>query len=106
MIKFVQSYMDAQSDIKSNKIMQTASDETIAELRLCGIPQKRTGRRSSSWTKWWRMFTPIEVIMQHPRWFRFVPSPASLLSWLGDIMTSAYDPSCRQLDAVISRSLH
>ena len=46
MIKFVQSYMDAQSDIKSNKIMQTASDETIAELRLCGIPQKRTGRRS------------------------------------------------------------
>ncbi len=43
MIKFVQSYMDAQSDIKSNKIMQTASDETIAELRLCGIPQKKDG---------------------------------------------------------------
>ena len=91
MIKFVQSYMDVQSDIKSNKIMQTASNETIAKLRLCGIPRK--GRAVEAVMD--EMVEDVyanQVIMQHPRWFGFVPSPASLLSWLGDIMTSAYDP--------------
>ena len=91
MIKFVQSYMDVQSDIKSNKIMQTASNETIAKLRLCGIPRK--GRAvEAGMDEMEEDVYANQVIMQHPRWFGFVPSPASLLSWLGDIMTSAYDP--------------
>lgn len=90
-LEFVQSYVAAQNDIKSEKIMQVASDETIARLRHCGIPEK--GRAVKEVIK--EMVEDIysnQVIMQHPRWFGFVPSPASLLSWLGDIMTNAYDP--------------
>lgn len=90
-LEFVQSYVAAQNDIKSEKIMQVANDETIARLRHCGIPEK--GRAVKEVIK--EMVEDIysnQVIMQHPRWFGFVPSPVSLLSWLGDIMTNAYDP--------------
>lgn len=32
------------------------------------------------------------LFAQHPRSFSCIPSTASLLSWLGDVMTSAYNP--------------
>lgn len=37
------------------------------------------------------------LLAQHPRSFSCIPSTASLLSWMGDIMTNAYNPhaSCR-----------
>ena len=37
------------------------------------------------------------LLGQHPRSFSCVPSTMSLLSWMGDVMTSAYNPhaSCR-----------
>ena len=37
------------------------------------------------------------LLAQHPRSFSCVPSTASLLSWMGDVMTNAYNPhaSCK-----------
>lgn len=37
------------------------------------------------------------ILLQHPRSFSCIPSTASLLSWMGDIMTNAYNPhaSCQ-----------
>lgn len=37
------------------------------------------------------------LLAQHPRSFSCIPSTASLLSWMGDVMTNAYNPhdSCR-----------
>lgn len=90
-IEFIQSFMTANRNIKNKKVMQIASDETIAKLRQCGIPQE--GRNVKEVVN--EMVEDVysnQVIMQHPRWFGFVPSPVSLLSWLGDIMTNAYDP--------------
>ena len=31
-------------------------------------------------------------LVQHPRSFACVPSPVSLFSWMGDVMTNGYDP--------------
>lgn len=35
---------------------------------------------------------PNASLMQHPRCFACIPSPVSLLSWMGDVMTNAFDP--------------
>lgn len=32
------------------------------------------------------------ILVQHPRSFSCIPSTASLLSWMGDVMTNAYNP--------------
>lgn len=34
------------------------------------------------------------VAMDHPAFFGFIPSPASTMSWIGDILNNAYNPHC------------
>ena len=74
----------------STPVLQLSGDDQLKKIESIGIPKK--GR-------------PVEEVVRemeqevfrycgdnnHPRFFGFVPGPASCVSWLGDVMTSAYN---------------
>ena len=76
--------------IDESPVIREADEAQLEKLRHIGIPAK--GR-------------PVDEVVQemeqevygycgdnsHPRFFGFVPGPASCVSWLGDVMTSAYN---------------
>ncbi len=89
--EFVQSFLDFYSHLKSEKVLHLADTQTLSHLRTEGIPQ--VGRPVQEVVEEMRQkIYANQVYLQHPRWFGFIPSPVSLFSWLGDIMTNAYDP--------------
>ena len=87
---FVHDFCAEKHQIHTQPVIQEADALHLDKLRQIGIPKK--GR-------------PVEEVVQemeqeifrysgdpnHPRFFGFVPGPASCVSWLGDIMTSAYN---------------
>ena len=91
MEEFVPSLVSFYRGIKDEKVCREADSETIARLRQRGIP--REGRPVEE------VFREMEKdvygnlsLVQHPRSFACVPSPVSLFSWMGDVMTNGYDP--------------
>jgi glutamate/tyrosine decarboxylase-like PLP-dependent enzyme len=89
--EFVQSFIHSHENMKTQKVIQIADDKTITKLRKVDIPKE--GRPVKEIIS--EMMNEVysnQAIMQHPRCFAFIPSPISLYSWLGDIMTSAYNP--------------
>ncbi|WP_256873623.1 pyridoxal phosphate-dependent decarboxylase family protein [Paenibacillus kribbensis] len=89
--EFIHSYITSNNNIRSQKVFNTADEDTIAQLRKIGFPKK--GRPVKEVVDgMMKNVYPHQAFMQHPRCFAFIPSPMSLFSWLGDIMTSAYNP--------------
>ena len=62
-----------------------------ARLRSRGIPAQGRPVREV-FEEMERDVYANQSLVQHPRCFACVPSPVSLFSWMGDIMTNAYDP--------------
>lgn len=88
--QFIHSYIAENNNIRSRKVINTADEDTIAHLREIGFPKK--GRPIQEVVDEMRKNVyPHQTFMQHPRFFALVPGPMSLYSWLGDIMTSAYN---------------
>lgn len=87
---FVHDFCAKKHQIHTQPVIQEADEVQLQKIREIKIPQK--GR-------------PVEEVVHemeqeifrycgdnnHPRFFGFVPGPASCVSWLGDIMTSAYN---------------
>lgn len=87
---FVHDFCLDKHEIHTQAVVQEASQFQLDKLKNIGIPEK--GR-------------PVEEVVRemqsevfkysgnpnHPRFFGFIPGPASSVSWLGDIMTSAYN---------------
>ncbi len=89
--EFVEFFITSYENMKSQKVIQIADDETIVKLRKVGIPKE--GRPVIEViSEMMKEVYSNQALMQHPRCFAFIPSPISLFSWLGDIMTSAYNP--------------
>ncbi|MNW35397.1 L-2,4-diaminobutyrate decarboxylase [compost metagenome] len=89
--RFVHTYVTAIDDIRMKDVFNIAGPDTIARLRDIGF----SGKGKAVEEVFEEMISNVynhQAIMQHPRCFAFIPSPVSLLSWLGDIMTSAYNP--------------
>ena len=88
--KFVHQFCMEKHDIHSQKVTWYTSEGQIEKIKQIGI--SKDGR-------------PVDEVVSemakevyryrgdanHPRFFGFVPGPASSVSWLGDIMTSAYN---------------
>ena len=88
--KFVHDFCADKHDIHTQPVIQEADSLQLDRLRNIDIPEK--GR-------------PVNEVVDemekevfrycgnpnHPRFFGFVPGPASCVSWLGDIMTAAYN---------------
>ena len=87
---FVHDFCADKHDIHTQPVIQEADDLQLEKLENIEIPKK--GR-------------PVEEVVKemerevfrycgnanHPRFFGFVPGPASCVSWLGDVMTTAYN---------------
>lgn len=87
---FVHEFCAEKHDIHSQKVTWYTSEGQIEKIKQIGI--SKGGR-------------PVDEVIaemskevyryrgdaNHPRFFGFVPGPASSVSWLGDIMTSAYN---------------
>ena len=87
---FVHDFCQEKHNIHTQPVIQEADPLQLEKIKKIGIPEK--GR-------------PVEEVVNemqnevfkysgnpnHPRFFGFIPGPASCVSWLGDIMTSAYN---------------
>lgn len=87
---FVHDFCLDKHDIVEQPVIQEADAQQIEKIKQIGFPFK--GR-------------PVEEVVNemeneifkyggnanHPRFFSFVPGPASCVSWLGDVMTTAYN---------------
>lgn len=85
------AYLSMYETIRDPKTVTVADDTVIQKLRKMGFPQQ--GRPLDNVVG--EMLEDVctnQALLQHPRFFAFVPSPASPLSWVGDVLTDAYNP--------------
>jgi len=96
MKNFVTQTVDFYNHLQTEPVCRPAAEETLSYLNSLTIPaQGRPVEEVYS-----EMLTDIysgTLLAQHPRSFSCIPSTASLLSWMGDVMTNAYNPhaSCQ-----------
>ena len=87
---FVHDFCLDKHDIHTQQVIWEAPEGQMEKVKAWDIPKDGHGAKEV-----------VEKMMQdvyqyrgdsnHPRFFGFVPGPASSISWLGDIMTSAYN---------------
>ena len=88
--KFVHNFCLEKHNLHSQKVTWNMDDHQAEKIKKIGIPAD--GRPVDEVVK--EMMKEVYHYRgdaNHPRFFGFVPGPASSLSWLGDIMTSAYN---------------
>lgn len=96
MTDFVRRAVDFYAHLSGQPVCRTASGETLQRVRRQDIPV--SGRPLGEvYEELLRDVYSNTLLAQHPRSFACVPSTASLLSWMGDVMTNAFNPhdSCR-----------
>ena len=88
---FVDKTLDFYETIKDREVARDMDEAALARLRSRGIPAQGRPVREV-FEEMERDVYANQSLVQHPRCFACVPSPVSLFSWMGDIMTNAYDP--------------
>lgn len=86
-----EAYLSSYENVRSQKTVTVADNTTIQKLRNIGFSKE--GRPLNVVID--EMIETVyanQAIMQHPRFFAFVPSPASPLSWIGDVLMDSYNP--------------
>ena len=88
--RFVHDFCVQKHNQIARPVLQQSDDAQLKRIEQIGIPAK--GRPVDDVVKEMER----EVFRycgdnNHPRFFGFVPGPASCVSWLGDVMTSAYN---------------
>mgnify|MGYP005770935017 FL=1 len=76
------AYLSMYETMRDQKTVTIADDTVIQKLRKMGFP--RQGRPLDNVVG--EMLEDVctnQALLQHPRFFAFVPSPASPLSWVG-----------------------
>jgi len=86
-----ETYLSFYADVRSQKAVTVADNSTIQKLRSIGFPKEGCPLHVVI-DKMIETVYANQAIMQHPRFFAFVPSPASPLSWIGDVFTNSYNP--------------
>ena len=87
---FVHDFCAEKHEISTHPVIVEPDENQLEKLKQIPIPEK--GREVGEVVREMEQ----EVFQycgdpNHPRFFGFVPGPASCVSWLGDIMTSAYN---------------
>lgn len=91
MKEFVDTVFSFYNNIKGQEVCRMADEQSIEKIRKQSIPQQ--GRPVEEVYR--EMLQDVYSNMsrvQHPRCFACIPSPVSLFSWMGDVMTNAFDP--------------
>lgn len=84
---FVHDFCLEKHDIHTQQVIWNAPDGQAEKIKQLGIP--KDGRPANEVVQ--KMMNEVYQYRgdsNHPRFFGFVPGPASSISWLGDIMTS------------------
>ena len=89
--EFTDTVLDLYAGLKEQPVCRTADQNVLTRLKQTGIP--RTGRPLEEvYRQMLADVYPYQSLVQHPRNFACIPSPVSLVSWMGDVMTNAFDP--------------
>lgn len=87
---FVHDFCLDKHDIHTQQVIWEAPEGQMDKVKAWDIPED--GRSAKEVVE--KMMLDVYQYRgdsNHPRFFGFVPGPASSISWLGDIMTSAYN---------------
>ena len=87
---FVHDFCAEKHTIHTQPVIQAADPLQLEKIKEIGIPEKGRPVEDVVWEMENEVFK-YSGNSNHPRFFGFIPGPASCVSWLGDIMTSAYN---------------
>lgn len=93
---FVGRTIDFYDHLQTQPVCRPADSHTLQYLEKLPVPKQ--GRPIQDvYSEMLRDIYSNTLLAQHPRSFSCIPSTASLLSWMGDVMTNAYNPhaSCQ-----------
>lgn len=89
-VGFVAEYMDFLEHFSDERVVNPIPGEQLEKVQQMEI--SREGKSLEDVVKEMREdIFPYGYQNYHPRFFGFVPGTANPLSWLGDIMTTAYN---------------
>lgn len=94
--EFVEQTVNFYDGLKTEAVCRPVPQGTLEYLEQRSIP--RQGRPLQEvYSEMLRTIYSNTLLPQHPRSFSCIPSTASMLSWMGDVMTNAYNPhaSCQ-----------
>ena len=88
--EFVHDFVKEKHFIHTQPVTKESNELQLKKIKAIGFPEK--GRAVEAVVK--EMENEVYKYSgnaNHPRFFGFVPGPASCVSWLGDVMTAAYN---------------
>ena len=88
--EFVDSAIDGYQNIKETPVFREPSPGSLEKLETMEIPAEGRPAREVLDEMVHDVYAPGTSV-QHPRCFSCIPSPVSVYSWMGDILTNAYD---------------
>lgn len=86
-----ETYLSAYDNVDTQRAVTVADKDTINKIRSSRFSKEGRPLKNVINEMMEDVFK-YQAIMQHPRFFAFVPSPATPISWLADVMTSSYNP--------------
>lgn len=86
-----QNYLSAYDNVSEQRAVTIADEDTIKKIRNIGFPKNGRPLKNVIDEMVKEVYTN-QAIMQHPRFLAFVPSPATPISWLADVLTYSYNP--------------
>ncbi len=89
-VGFVEEYIDFLGHFPQERVVNPIPEDQLEKVRQMDIP--KSGKSLEEVVREMKDdIFPYGYQNYHPRFFGFVPGTASPLSWLGDIMTTAYN---------------
>lgn len=88
---FVEHMIHFYDHLQAQPVCRPIDNNTLKYLEEMSIPKQRRPIQDV-YTEMLRDVYSNTLLAQHPRSFSCIPSTASLLSWMGDVMTNAYNP--------------
>ena len=87
---FIDKYLTQVESLRYDEVVKIADSNQIKKLRDINIPNE--GRQINEVIE--EMINEVYEYgskVNHPRFFGFIPGPADLNSWVGEVMSSAYN---------------
>ncbi|KAH8812951.1 pyridoxal phosphate-dependent transferase [Xylogone sp. PMI_703] len=83
--------VNVNRDLRQQPILAVADQETASSFRQIARPLEQARQLSEVLSDAEKIFS-YRMRMNHPASFAFIPAPVSPLSFLGDMLTSAFNP--------------
>lgn len=88
--RFMEHFFDWHKNLDSEMVVRPLDEQTASKVKSFTIPEK--GRDLDEVVcEMEENVYPYGYNVNHPRYFGFVPGPSTTLSFLGDVMTAAYN---------------